>query len=189
MRWVVSVAGVAVLLVGVLLLWVPLAPQPAPTLSSGPLPPSPGYVFSVGGYSLTGTIPVTIYWTMSGGTTVTLAAAACSNRCNSGNVSALSGLSIETGTTGTFTIDQPNGGEIVVVMVSFSSPSDSVGVALSIMVGIPTVGSILLIGGIALVILGVVLPSGRRPVSTPSVPPPTPVQDTTNPSSPPPPSV
>lgn len=189
MRWVVSVAGVAVLLVGVLLLWVPLAPVSSPTFSPGPSPQSPVYLFSVSGYSLSGTIPVSIYWTMSGGTTVTLAAAACSNRCQSGNVSALSDISMQSGTTGTFKINQPNGGEIVVVLVSFSSPSHSVGVSLSILAGIPTVGSVLLIGGIALAILGVLLPSGRRPVSTPSVPPPTPAHDTTNTSSPPPPGV
>lgn len=168
MRIGMVVVGVVVLIIGAALMFVPLSPQPSQTLTQSST--STPYAFTISGISLTGSIPISVSWTSN--TTVLLVAVACSGSCSSGNVSALSGATIQTGTSGSFTLNVPTGGtvEIAVGTITGSASSTTVNVTTAL----TTVGTILLVVGILLLIVGLVLK--RKPKGM-AQPPAMPAQD------------
>jgi len=173
MRIVVVIAGVVLILVWALFQFVPLAPQPVNPISTAG--ETPFEMFTVGGFSLTGTIPVSISWSAS--TIVTVVAAACPQACTNSNVSTLSDITEQSGISGSFTLNQPNGGGIILVVVS--SAHESAGADFTIITGLSTEAALTLFVGVAFLIAGVVLkrPQSLSPAPAPSmmpIPPPTP---------------
>lgn len=175
MRIGIVVVGVVLLVIGAVLLFVPLTPQPAQTLSSSSAAP---YEFQVSGFSITGSMPVSVSWTSN--TSVILAAVACSGTC-SGNVSSLSGVVLQTGTSGSFTLSVPDGGTVAIVAESSTGGPSSTTV--NVTTAQTSIGSILLIVGILLLIVGLVL---KRKSSKPmAASPAMPAQDSQPPMAPP----
>ncbi len=183
MRLGIVVVGVILLILGAVMLFVPLSPQPDQNVPSGsPSAPGSGVaIFSVSGYSLTGNIPVSISW--SAPTAIVVGAVACSGTCQNPSPSA-SGATGQTGTSGTFSLNQPNGGEIE--LIAFTTAGSAVTVTFKITTALTTVGSILLILGILLLIVGVVLKSKSRAPAPAAAPAATPPPATTEPPTAPP---
>lgn len=160
MRFVVII-GVALLLSFVVFQFVPLASQPVnPISASGS---TPFEIFSVGGFSISGSIPVLISWSAS--SPVTFVAATCPNACRNVNVNELKGITELSGTSGSFTLEQPNGGGIV--LVALNQYGGSPVVSLSVFTGLATEAAVCLFVGIAVCILGVVWRPKGRPVRAP----------------------
>lgn len=177
MRVGIVVVGVVLLVIGAVLLFVPLAPQPAQKLdqSSTTAP----YAFTVSGFSITGSMPVSVSWTSN--TSVLLVAVSCSGSCASANVSTLSGAVIQTGTSGSFTLSVPDGGTVEIAVGSVTgSPSST---TVNVTTAETTIGSILLIVGILLLIVGLVLRrKSSKPMAAASA---MPAQDSQPPMAPP----
>jgi uncharacterized membrane protein len=169
--WVV--VGVVVILIGAALLFVPLEPQANQTADSSSS--TPYYVASVSGFSLTGSIPIAVSWTTNGSTPVDVVAAACSGTCQS--ISQVSGITSQNGTSGSFALNQPDGGSVLMGVVYSGHPG--VTVTFKITTALTTIGTILVVVGILLLIVGLVLrkKSGAAPAAAPA----TPTSETTNP--------
>lgn len=165
MRVGIVVAGIVLVIVGAVLLFVPVVAQGSHTLDQSSA--NSFYLFSVSGFSITGSIPVSISW--SSPSTVVMIAAACSATCDTGNLAGLS-LATGTGTSGTLTVNQPNGGEVVVGFEPTSGGSSNATATVNVTTALTTVGSILLIVGILILIVGVVLRSKSK--MAPMAPPP-----------------
>jgi uncharacterized membrane protein len=164
MRLGLVIVGVILLVIGAVLLFVPVVPQANETVSTSSTLPYD--IFSVGGFSLTGSIPISVSWTSSSGA-VEVVAAACSS-CSSQNASSVSGVTIQNGTSGSFSLSQPDGGEVLVGAIgSMSSPTN---VTFKITTALTTVGSILVIVGIVVLILGAVLKSGKAKAAAAAAP-------------------
>jgi uncharacterized membrane protein len=161
----VVVVGVVLLILGAVLMFVPIVPQSAQKVSSGST--LPAVIFSVSGFSVTGSIPVSVSWSSTG--PVEVAAATCSGSCASANASAASGVVLQSGTSGSFTLNQPNGGQVVLVAVSTNSSSPTT-TTFNVTTALSTVGSILLILGIVLLIVGVVVKSKSKAAPMPMSP-------------------
>jgi hypothetical protein len=172
----IVVAGIVLLVIGAVLLFVPLVPQADQTIkSNSSLPVS---VFSVSGFSITGSIPVSVSWTSNA--SVIVVGAAGGNIANS-NISSVSGIVTQTGTSGSFTLNQPDGGEVVLGVLGgsgFGGSGSNATVTFHVSTALTTVGSILLIVGILILIVGLVLKSKSAKMATPAAgqwtPPPTP---------------
>ena len=177
MRWGWVVVGIVVAVIGAALLFVPVIPQSNETATSSSA--TPYVIVSVGGYSLTGNVPVAVSWSVSGSTSVEVLAGACTANCN-GTSPQVSSLTSQNGTSGSFTLNQPNGGEVIMGVVYDGSPA--VTVTFKITTALSTVGTILVVIGILVLIVGVVL---RRSKATPTPAPPT-STPSTEPGSPPP---
>lgn len=161
MRVGLIVVGIVLLVVGAVLLFVPVVPQ---TETANSASDTPYYAASVSGFSLTGSIAVSVSWSTNGTVPVNVLAASASGNCSS--ASSISGIVSENGTSGSFTLSQPNGGCIVMGVLYGGSP---VTVTFKITTALSTVGTILIPVGVILLILGAVL--GRSPKSA-AVPPP-----------------
>jgi uncharacterized membrane protein len=165
MRPVLVVVGIALVVIGVILAFVPLAPQGNETIGSRSLPPYD--VAQASGYSLTGTITVLIQWTASAPATV--GAVACAGTCHL-NWTTVNNVTTESGTSGSFTLHQPDGGEIAFGVSSLSNTN----VTFSVTTALTTVGAILVVAGVLLAVVGLVLSTDRpgsgqtRPPSAPS---------------------
>jgi hypothetical protein len=167
------------LLVGAVLLFVPVVDQGSQTVDTSSA--LPGELVSVSGFSLTGSIPVTVTWTAT--SAVEVAVASCSGSCESANATGVSGVTTQSGTSGTISLNQPDGGEVA--MVAFSTTGGhGANVTFDVKTALTSVGSILLVVGILLLIVGVVLKSkpkgGAAPMSAP------PSEAAPDPNSPPP---
>jgi uncharacterized membrane protein len=167
MRLGMVIVGVIVVIIGAVLLFVPLVPQTSQTVASNSS--TPFYLGSVSGFSLTGNIAVAVSWTST--TTVTIAAAACSGTCS--NISQISGITTQSGTSGSFTLNQPDGGEVIMGIVT--SGGAAANATFKITTALATVGSILVIVGIVILIAGIVL-HRKKPAAEPA-PAPTPAYD------------
>lgn len=177
MRAGIVVVGVVLLVIGAVLLYVPLAPQPAQTMTQSSSSASP-YAFQVSGFSITGSMPVSISWTSN--TSVILAAVACSGTC-SGNISSVSGVVLQTGTSGSFTLSVPDGGTVAIVAESSTGgPSTT---TVNVTTAETSIGSILLIVGILLLIVGLVLK--RKSAKPMGASPAMPASDSQSPMAPP----
>jgi hypothetical protein len=168
MRPVIVVVGIVLLIVGAVLMVEPVVPQSNQSISKNSTLP---YVIeSVSGYSLTGSIAVHVSWTSP--TTVTVVGGACTSTCNSN--SSASDLTLQSGTSGSFTLNQPNGGEILIGAIngsSFSSGSGAANATFVITTAFATVGTLLVVVGILLVIAGLVMKSDKaRPAVQPAQP-------------------
>jgi len=153
------VVGIVLLIVGAALLFEPVVPQANETISSKSSLP---YVAeSVSGYSLTGSIVVHVSWTAP--STVTVLAGACTASCN--GASDVSSLTTQSGTSGSFTLNQPNGGEFLIGAINGTFTSGSAGspanATFTISTALATVGTLLIVVGIIVFIAGVVLRSDK----------------------------
>ena len=181
MRGGIVIVGIVLIVIGAVLLFVPVAGQGSQTVNSGSS--TPFEVISVSGFSITGSIPVSISWTSTGPAEVV--AASCTASCDtSGGVSALAGVVIQSGTSGSFTIGQPNGGEVVYGVIS-TGGSSSVNATFSVTTALTTVGSVLLIVGIVILIIGAVLRSKSKMAAMPPPQPATPAGEPMAPMNPP----
>jgi hypothetical protein len=168
-RWLM-VLGIVLILVGIVLSYVPIVPEGSHTatvaLHSFASEWSGWYQFSenVSGYSLTGVIPVTISWTASAGTDAD--AAACFGYCH--NITQVEDF-MKTegeGTSGSFSLLQPNGGSIILALIQQSTPPASDNFSFSITAVLTVAGPVLLtLGTIAIILAGILRPKGeaRRP--------------------------
>jgi uncharacterized membrane protein len=154
MRPVIVVVGIVLLIVGAVLLFEPVVPQANQTITSQSSPPVD--IESVSGYSLTGSIAVHIAWTSVA--PVTVVAATCSANCNYN--SSASGVTLQSGTSGSFTLNQPNGGEIAFGAINLTSGKGG-NATFTISTALATVGTLLIVVGILLVIAGVILKSDK----------------------------
>jgi uncharacterized membrane protein len=169
--WVV--VGVVVLVIGVVLQFVPVASQGSETVVGGS--DAPYWAGSVSGVSLTGSIPVSVAWSSS--TAVTVLAGVASGGCSS--PTSVSGVASQSGTSGTFTLNQPDGGCLLLESGPGTGGS-SVNVTFTIKTALTTVGSAMIIFGVILVIVGLVLrrksakaPAPPNAPSSSTAPPPT----------------
>jgi uncharacterized membrane protein len=167
MRTGIVVVGVVLLVVGAVLLFVPITPQPSQKIASNSS--TPVLLFSVSGFSVTGSIPISVSWSSTG--PVTVAAATCSGTCqNRANVSDVSGITLQSGTSGSFTLNQPNGGEVLIAAVN-TGGGNATTTTFNVTTALSTVGTILLIVGILLLIVGVVVKAKSKPVPMQMAPP------------------
>jgi hypothetical protein len=173
------VVGIVLAIIGAALLFVPVLPQSNETATSSSV--APFYAGSVSGYSLTGSILVAVTWSTNGNTSVNVIAATCSGSCD--NVSDVSGYTSQNGTSGSFTLSQPNGGSVIMGIVY--SGETPVTVTFKITTTLSTVGTLLVVLGIILLILGLVL---RGKSKAPATPTPAPVNPAMGPGSAPPPT-
>ncbi|MCI4355716.1 MAG: hypothetical protein L3K18_01045 [Thermoplasmata archaeon] len=185
----IVVVGIVLLVIGAVLLFVPLVPQPDQTVKSNSSLPFD--LFSVSGFSVTGSIPVAVSWT-SNGTVTVVAAAGSSEAQYTGASGGVSGLVTQTGTSGSFSLNQPDGGEVVLGVLSgsaFGGSSSNATVAFHVTVAQTTVGSLLLIVGIVILIVGIVLKSKSAKMAAPAAnqwtPPPSPPASGDMPPTPP----
>ena len=152
-KWVVVGAAISVL--GVALLLVPLTPQASETVRSQ-------YVGSVSGFSLTGKIPVSVTWTSP--EPVQIGAAACAATCTLSDYRN-TGAVHQNGTSGSFTLSQPDGGSIIMgnvgpmpQIVGLPGPN----ITFRITTAPTTIGTgLAVIGGVVL-IFGLILRSTKR---------------------------
>jgi uncharacterized membrane protein len=166
MRMALVVVGVVLLVIGAVLMFVPVSSQADQTIPAHSA--LPFVEFSVSGFSLTGSIPVAVSWTSTGPVTVV----AVAGSTNVGNPSAATGATIQTGTSGSFTINQPDGGAVVLGALNLSgNGNSSPSTTFKITTALTSVGSILLIVGILLLIVGVVLKSKSKISPQPMAPP------------------
>ncbi|MCI4369927.1 MAG: hypothetical protein L3J81_01195 [Thermoplasmata archaeon] len=154
MRPVIVVVGIVLLIVGAVLLFEPVVPQANQTITSQSSPPID--IESVSGYSVTGAIAVHIAWTSV--EPVTVVAATCSANCNT--TSTASGVTLQSGTSGSFTLNQPNGGEIAFGALNLTSGKGG-NATFTISTALATVGTLLVVVGILLVIAGIILKSDQ----------------------------
>jgi len=164
MRGGLVAVGIILAVLGAALLFVPLLPESNQTVNSSS--DTPYYVGSVDGFSLTGSIPVAVSWSVTGSTAVEVAAATCSGSCS--NVSEVSGITYENGTSGSFTLSQPNGGSVIMGVIYDGAPG--VTVTFKITVGLATEGTALLLIGILVLIVGVVARGPAKAAATPTPP-------------------
>jgi hypothetical protein len=158
MRMGLVVVGVVLLLIGAVLLFVPVVPQSNETVSSNS--ELPYYAASISGFALTGSTPVSVSWSVNGSTPVEIVAGACTSSC--ANATQISSITTQNATSGSFTLNQPNGGSILMGVVYGGGP---VTVTFKIATALSTVGTALLVIGILVLIAGLVL--GRKPKPAP----------------------
>lgn len=148
--WVI--VGVVLVILGAVLLFVPVVPQASETVSSSS--DTPYYVGQVSGFSLTGTIAVSVTW--SAPSSVSIVAGACTSACANGSASnsSVTDLTLQSGTSGSFTLNQPNGGYIVMGVVSSNqAPTNA---TFTITTALATVGTVLVPVGVLVLIVGVI---------------------------------
>jgi len=166
MRWSWVAVGVVVVLLGAILLYVAIVPQGSETATYSTTGGGAQYSYyraNVTGYSLSGTIVVSVSWSSNTSTPVQVIAAACSASCG-GSYQQLSDVTNESGTTGSFVLDQPNGGSIVMGILS-SEGGKSASVTFKVTTAAATAATALVVIGIVLIVVGAVL--RRKPSPAP----------------------
>jgi len=173
-RWVM-ILGIVLILIGIVLSYVPIVPEgnhtATVTFRSSIGIWTAWYQFSenVSGYSVTGVIPVTISWSASAGTAAD--AAACFGYCT--NVTEVESF-MKTegeGTSGSFSLLQPNGGSIFLALIQQTTPPASDNLTFSITAVLTVAGPLLLtFGTITIIFAGILRPKGDA--RQPKVPPP-----------------
>jgi len=153
--------GLVAIVIGLVLVLVPLVGQGSQTVvySTSNTKTLPYYEAAVSGFSLTGTIPIAVSWTANTSAPVQVVAAACTASCN-GNIDDLSDLTNQTGTSGSFTLDQPNGGSIIFGILTTTGGNDA-SVTFKVTSALSTVGTALVVVGVLLLVIGLVLRSPR----------------------------
>lgn len=159
MRFVLVVVGVAVMVIGAVLLVIPAVPNPAVDLSAPP--DAPGYealaTSGIGAFSLTDQTPISGSW--SSNTSVLFELNVCSALCKTPNATVISSV-VETGTSGTFTVDVPQGDIMNVSLRGATGTAAHGTVNFSTALTLP--GSAAVIVGIVLIVLGYLLRTPRR---------------------------
>lgn len=182
MRIGLVIVGIVLAILGGVLLYVPIVPQTSQTVQSSS--DTPYFLGSISGYSLTGTIAVSVTWTAT--STVDVAAAACTSSCATTNsTSGVSDITYQSGTSGSFTLNQPNSGYILMGIFD-SSGQAAANATFKITTALSTVGTVLLPVGIVLLIVGIVLRKSGSKSSAPAMSTTTETMDATPPTNPPP---
>jgi len=145
--------GAIVVAGGAILLYVPVISQDLAPISAVPGPPAYD-LGRIDGTSPTGYVYVAVRWTATAG--VLVIGGACSGTCTS--YSELSGITVQRGTSGSFTIDQPIGGEFF-IGANTTSESTAV-VSVEITSTFSTLATILVPIGVVVGLAGVLL--GRK---------------------------
>jgi hypothetical protein len=169
------ILGIVLIVIGIALSYVPIVPEGShsatTTFSSSAGVWSEWYQFSenVSGYSVTGVIPVTISWSASAGTDAD--AAACFGHCT--NVTQVESF-MKTegeGTSGSFSLLQPNGGSIFLALIQQTHPPASDNFTFSITAVLTVAGPLLLtFGTITIILAGILRPRGEVHPSTKYLP-------------------
>lgn len=174
MRIGLVVAGVILVVVGVVLLYVPLPPATTAAVPSSPGTPT-FYRANITDDSLTGKVPVAVSW--SSPVPVTVVGGVCSSPCTS--VSDLGQLTVQDGTSGSFSLDPSNGASI---FVGANTSTGSAGVVtFHLTFAQATLGSLLAVVGAIVLAVGVLLRrrKGTREVAMAQTsPPPAPGTET-----------
>lgn len=153
MRPGLVVVGVVLLVVGAALLFVPLIPQASQTVTYQ----KTSYSANLTGYSLTGSVAGSLAWNSN--RTIEFLFVTCpTSTCSSGAFT----LQDQNGTSGTFSFSVPSGGQIVAGILS-GPPGSSATVKLTLTE--PTYGSVLLVGGVLVLVVGLGL--RRKPSPAP----------------------
>lgn len=181
MRLGLVIVGIVLAILGGVLLFVPIVPQTSQTVQSSSDTP-PYFLGSISGYSLTGTIAVSVTWTAT--STVDVVAGACTSPCaNASSTAGVTDITSQTGTSGSFTLNQPNGGYILMGIFD-SSGQAAANATFKITTALSTVGTVLLPVGIILLIVGVVV--RKKGSKAPAASAPTETMETTPPAGSPP---
>ena len=159
--------GVIVTILGAILSFVPLAPQPAGSLHTDSS--LAFYAFRAGGLSVTGAIPTTVSWSASESVQI-VAYTEPGPECTMSGYSGPSGsgydvpgatAATDSGTSGSFTFEQPESG-CMVLALNLPAGSGPVNVTYHVTTAETTFGTPLLLVGIVLVIAGVVLRKNEK---------------------------
>jgi uncharacterized membrane protein len=162
------VVGLVLLIIGAVLTFVPVAPQPSETVYSDSY--EPYYHAHISEFSLTGTIAVSVSWSANATVEILAAALSCQGSdCPTGNITQVSGLVNQTGTSGSFTLYQPSGGSFIMGIWS-TSGNVPASATFNLTTAVTQIGVILVIIGILVLIAGVVLRK-KRPKAPAAVPP------------------
>lgn len=185
MRRRVLLLGIVLVLIGIVLSYVPTVPEGSHTATvTADSVAGPWYQFSekVPGSSVTGVIPITISWTASSRATDADAAACFGDCTNVTQVDSFMQTEGE-GTSGSFSLLQPNGGSIFLALIQQTTPPASDNFSFSITAVLTVAGPLLLTSGTIVIILaGILEPKGgarppktTRPERDPMLDPPDPL--------------
>lgn len=168
MRSRLAAVGIVVALLGVALLFAAVAPESEENVDSSA--EAPYYTGSVDGFSLTGSIPVSVTWSVNGSFPVEVSAVACAPQ--SVCVPERAPIAHENGTAGSFSFAQPNGGAILLDVSYGAEPGEVVTFHLT--VALATAGSVLAVAGLGILLVGVVArPRSGPPDASSAATPPT----------------
>lgn len=165
MRFLLVVIGVAVMVIGAVLLVIPTIPQPSVNIAAG-TNSGGSQAFTTSAFSLTYQQPISGSWTSN--TSVLFEVIVCSAGCSTANATVAASV-IQTGTSGSFAIVVPEGGIVQFSMIGATGTAAHGTVTFSTALTLP--GSIALLAGIAVIVLGFFLPSKRSPKPGARAPP------------------
>lgn len=165
MRFLLVVIGVAVMVIGAVLLVIPTIPQPSVNIAAG-TNSSGSQAFTTSAFSLTYQQPISGSWTSN--TSVLFEVIVCSAGCSTANATVAASV-VQTGTSGSFTVVVPEGGIVQFSMIGASGTAAHGTVTFSTALTLP--GSIALLAGVALIVLGFFLPNQRKARPPARVPP------------------
>lgn len=158
MRAGLVVVGVVLLVVGAALLFVPLIPQASRTVTLG----HTGFTENLTGLSLTGSIAGSLSW--SSNQTIEFWFASCpASNCTTRSIS----YQTHNGTSGTISFSYPSGTEIA-ALIAAGPPGSAATVKVTLTE--PTYGTLLVLAGLFVLLVGVVLKRKPSPVPV-SAPP------------------
>ncbi len=166
MRRGIVVAGIVLLIIGFVLTFVPVVPQTSETVYSDSY--APDYHAHITEYSLTGNIAVAVSWTANASVVILAAALSCQGSgCPNESITQVSGLINQSGTSGSFTLQQPSGGSFIMGIWS-TAGNVSASATFKLTTAITEIGALFVIIGVLLLIVGLVL---RRKVKAPAATP------------------
>jgi len=154
--FVATILGLALLLSGVTLAFLPVVPQGSHTLTLVFPPGDYDYFLkeNISGFSITGSIPVSIPWSSNG--SMDVVAAACAHYCSNQSQLPASSIVYENlVTTGRISLSVPNGGSIFVAWYQQTDHPPSTTLTYTVWGGLTLAPPILLSSGLAAVVLGV----------------------------------
>ncbi|MCI4336109.1 MAG: hypothetical protein L3K17_02800 [Thermoplasmata archaeon] len=161
MRILIVVIGVVLMVVGAIFLVIPVVSQsPAHLQAAGNKLAFQS--FQVSGFSVLYQQPVSGSW--SSNTSVLFELIVCTAACNTNT--SISQTLVQTGTSGNFTVDVPQG-DIVSVAIEGASGGPATA-TVNVSTALTPLGSGLLIAGIAIILIGFVLRRKRRVVPRPA---------------------
>lgn len=179
MRFLLVVIGVAVMVIGAVLLVIPTVAQPSVNLSAASTNrglEAGWHNYTASDLSVIGQLPISGSWTSNA--SVLFEVNVCTAGCGGKNATVATSV-VQTGTSGSFSIDVPQGGIVSFSMNGTSGTAAHGTVNFSTALTLP--GSITLIVGIAVIVLGFFLHPPRKaapaarptPRPRPASPPPT----------------
>lgn len=151
------ILGLALILSGVIVIFVPVVRQGSGSRTLVYPPGDRYYILTenISGFSITGTIPVTIQWSTNG--SVDVVAAACVRYCsNESQLPPGSTVYQNLLTSGSFSLNVTNGGSIFVAWFQQTDHPPTTALTYTVWTGLTAAPPVLLGLGAAVVVLGVV---------------------------------